>query len=186
MTLFFVDNLVNIVYKDKVFGLKLKGILEKGNIIKRTEFMEEFGKFLKKEKVKSKLFGDNIVIVKNTFYNNRDLYFLENIFLEIGFNKVIYLEIEKLLPDRNATFIEINNSYLIIYLDKTIFVDLEFIKDIPVVIKFFSDLFKDDIILFGTNQYIPKIKIPKINIYYLENYNSYINESLLKVKKYDV
>jgi len=75
---------------------------------------------------------------------------------------------------------------LIIYLDKTIFVDLEFIKDIPVVIKFFSDLFKDDIILFGTNQYIPKIKIPKINIYYLENYNSYINDSLLKVKKYDV
>lgn len=185
MRIFFVDDLLNIIYKDKVFELKLKGTLEKGNVLKRTEFMEEFGKFLKKEKIKSKLFGDNIVIVKNAFYNNRDLYFLENIFLEMGFNKVIFLEIEKLLPDRKATFIEINNNYLILYLDKPILVDLEFIKDIPVVIKYFSTFFKNDIVLFGTNQYIPNIKISNLDIYYLENYNSYIKDSLLKVKKYD-
>lgn len=185
MTLFFVDDVLNVIYKDKALNLKLKDIIFQGNIIDRARFMEEFIKFLKKEKIKSKLFGDNITIVKNVSFNNRDLYFLENAFLELGFAKVEFMDIKSLLPDMSGLFIEVNINDMVIYKDEEVFISLEYIKDIPKVIGYFIKDIKDNIILFGTNKYIPNIKIHDVNLYYLDNFESYITESLLKVKKYD-
>ncbi len=185
MVLFLVDEVLNIIYKGKAFSLKLKDIILEGNIIDRVKFMEEFAKFLKREKVKGKLFGDNITVVKNASYNNRDLYFIESIFLELGFNKVEFMDILSLLPEREGTFIEINNGYMVLYLNSPLLVDLKYIKDIPRVLNYFKEYFKGDVILFGTNQNIPSVMQPNINLYYLENFNSYITDSLLKVKKCD-
>lgn len=185
MTLFFVDDVLNVIYKDKALNLKLKDIIFQGNINDRTRFMEEFIKFLKREKIKSKLFGDNITIVKNVSFNNRDLYFLENTFLELGFSKLEFMDIKSLLPDMPGLFIEINNNDMVIYKEDGLFISLKYIKDIPKVINYFAGDTKSDIVLFGTNKYIPDIKIKDIHLYYLDNYNNYITESLLKVKKYD-
>lgn len=186
MILYFVDDILNIINNKKIISIKMKDIIYQGSILKRNLFIEEFNKTIKKEKIKSKLFGDKVKIVKNIFYNNRDLYYLESLFLELGFIKVEFIDVLEMLPDRDATFIEINKDYMIIYLEKCLFVDLNLINDIPRVLKYFKSEFKEDVILFGTNALISKIQVPELNIYYLENSDSYICDSLLKVKKYGV
>jgi len=155
-------------------------------IIDKQKFMEEFITIIKKYKIKSKIFSNNITLVKNAFYNNRDLYYLESIFVELGFLKVNYVNINELLPNDSVTYIEINNSYIVIYLNKCVYLDLDIFKDIPKILNYFNDLYLDNIVLFGKNKNIPNIKLNDKLIYYLENYNSYITDSLLKVKKYDI
>ncbi len=184
--LFLVEDILNIIYNNKSIEVVLKDILYQGNIIDRAKFMEEFIKVLKKEKIKGKLFGDDVYIVLNSYYTVRDKYFLESVFLELGFLKVIWIPIKDVLPDEAAIYIEINNSYMVINLDKGLFIDLNYFKDIPKILMQFLDGDKSDIVLFGKNKNIPFIKLKNKNIYYFENYLHYITESLLKVKKYGV
>ena len=186
IVIYFVDDMLNIVYNNRVININLKNILNKGIIIHKQKFMEEFISILKREKIKGKLFGDTITIVKNNFYNDRDLFYLESIFTELGFLKVNFLDINELLPDDSATYIEINNSYICIYLDKCVYLDLDLFKDIPKILDYFNDSYHENIILFGLNKNIPNINIKNKYVYYLQNYNNYITESLLKVKKYGV
>lgn len=75
MTLFFVDDFLNIVYKDRVIQNKLKDIISKGYIVDRSRFVEEFLKIIKKEKIKGKLFGDNINIVCNSYFSSSYIFF---------------------------------------------------------------------------------------------------------------
>lgn len=183
---FLVDNILNIVYNSKVINIKMDGILYKGRIVDRLKFMEEFNKILKKEKIKTRLFGDNIYVVKNMYFREMDIFYLDNIFMEMGFNKVIYVDIRKLMPDMNATFIEINDTYMVIDKDEGLFLDLDFFKDIPKIINYLQEYIEGDIVLFGVNKIIPKLRIEGINLYYLDDYAGYITNCLLKVKKYGV
>lgn len=186
IALFFVDDILNIIYNNKKLKIVLKNIICQGYIVDRLKFMEEFIKILKKEKIKGHLLGDDIYIVCNSYYKASDKYYLDNIFSELGFLKVIWLPITDLLPDQKATYIEINNSYMVVNFDKGLFLDFNYFNDIPTVLSLFQDKFKDDIVLFGCNKNIPFIKIKNKNVYYFENYKDYITESLLKVKKYGV
>lgn len=183
---FIVDDVLNIVYNYKVINKKMPDIINKGYILDRETFMKEFENTLKKEKVKSKFLGNNITIVKDAFYNSYDLYYFESLFHDLGFLKVNFLNIDLLFSNEDATFIEVNNSYMVLNLDKGIYLDLEYFNDIPKIIDYFSPFLKDSIILFGLNNYIPKIHIKNKKVYYYDNYQNYISESLLKVKKYGV
>ena len=89
-----------------------------------------------------------------------------------------------MLPESNATYIEINEEYMVINLDKGVYLDLEYFKDIPQILEYFKAYFKEDVVLFGTNKNIAQIKMKNKFLYHLENSATYINESLLKVKKY--
>ena len=184
MTLFFVDDFLNIVYKDRVIQNKLKDIISKGYIVDRSRFVEEFLKIIKKEKIKVKLFGDNINIVCNSYFSSSYIFFLETIFLDFGFIHVNFVDIKDLLPESNATYIEINEEYMVINLDKGVYLDLEYFKDIPQILEYFKAYFKEDVVLFGTNKNIAQIKMKNKFLYHLENSATYINDSLLKVKKY--
>ena len=53
MLVYVVDNIINVIYKKQVYTGKFKSI-NKGYIINKDEFMNEFLKFLKKEKIKGK------------------------------------------------------------------------------------------------------------------------------------
>ncbi|MDE5539476.1 MAG: hypothetical protein K2J20_03210, partial [Bacilli bacterium] len=70
--------------------------------------------------------------------------------------------------------------------NKGIMLDLDYFKDIPYVLNYFQSYYKEDIILFGKNKNIPNIKVKDKNVYYFENYQDCITDSLLKVNKYDV
>ncbi len=183
MIIYIVEDTLYCAYRGKLISVVLKSCILKGFIINKEVFMHEFSVMLKKEKIRNKLFGDNITFVDNGYFSVGDLFFIENIFLDMGFIKVDFLNIRELLPEAKATYIEINNSYLVLYLDKTLYLDLSYFNDIPKVLSLFKSYFDKDIALFGVNKCIPKVYINDVDIYYIENYKDYIAQSLLKVKK---
>ncbi len=145
--------------------------------------MEDLIYILKKEKIKNKLFGDKIYIVKDAYFMESDLYYLENIFIDLGFIKVVFLDIEDYFMD-DYTYVGIFKDYMIFYLNKPVILDLYYFKDFPKLIDYFIDYYKKYVILFGSNNNIPNISSNRIGVYYVDNYQNYIPDSLLKVKKY--
>lgn len=183
MIIYIVEGTLHIVYKEKIISTVLKNCIQKGYIFDKEVFIQEFNKIIKKEKIKSKLFGDNITIVNNGYFKVSDLFFLESIFNDLGFIKIEFLNITELLPVMDAIFVEVNNNYLVIYLSDVLYLDMKYFKDIPKIINILSSFFDKDIAFFGLNKCIPSISVNGVNIYYLENYDKYITQSLPKVKK---
>lgn len=178
-TCFFLDNTLYIIYNNQEIHSKLPNIIAAGMIINKELFLEEFLKIAHQAKLKNKLFGEDITLIKNSYYTNRDLYLLENIFLELGYLKVHFKSIKDFFKEENATFIEINQDYLVIHLDNGIILDLKYFNDIPKTLNLFKNYFSKNLILFGTNPLIPTLKIPNFNIYYFENYSTFIVDNLI-------
>lgn len=182
LIVYFCDNTVNVIHNTGVIKKELESICQ-GLVVDRIKFIESFMKILKDAKIKTKLFGDKIYIVKDVYFNERDQFYLENVFLELGFVQVHFLDIKDLF-ENDYTYIGIFKDYVVFYLDKPIFLDLYYFKDFPKLINYFQEYYKSYIVLFGTNQNIPNINEFSVNIYYIDNYKNFIVNSLLKVKKY--
>ncbi len=183
LIVYFCDDLINIVYNKEVIVKKFKS-LEDGFIKDRSLFMEEFLEMLKTEKIKSKLFGEQIYVVREPYFYNAHIYFLDNLFMDIGFIKVKYLNIKDLFLDY-GTYIGIFKNYMIMYLERPIVLDLKYFGKLEDNINYFKDYLQDSVILFGSNELIKDIKSDLVMIYFIDNYQNYITQSLLKVKKYD-
>ena len=89
LIVYFCDNTVSIIYNTRVISQKSDSIYQ-GLVVDRIKFIVSFMQILKKEKIKTKLFGDKIYIVKDAYFNQRDQFYLENIFLELGFVQVLF------------------------------------------------------------------------------------------------
>ena len=183
MIVYIVESSFHCVYKNRIISVDLKNCIQKGYIVNKEVFMQEFNKMLKKEKIKTKLFGDNITFVNNGYFSIGDLFFLESIFNDLGFIKVDFLDIRDLFPDMNVIFVEVNESYIIIYLKDILYLDLTYFKDIPAILNSLKSFFDKDIAFFFLYKSIPNIHIKSVYSYYIENYKNYITQSLLKVKK---
>ena len=183
LIVYFCDNMIQIVYNGKVIEKKLDSIYQ-GLVIDRTSFMENFLSILKKEKIRSKLFGDKIYVVQDVYFKASDLFFLESIFNDLGFVKVVFVDIKEFFNEE-YTYIGIFNHYIVFYLEKPVFLDLFYFKDFSKLIEYFHEYYQPYVLLFGTNENISKIHSNLVNIYYIDQFQSYIAESLLKVKKYD-
>lgn len=184
LVVYFYDNVVSIVYKDRVIKQELDSISE-GLVVNRTSFMESFVSIIKKEKIKSKLFGDKIYVVKDAYFRSSDLFYLESMFMEMGFIKVIFKNIEELFYE-GYTYIGVFQDYVVFYLDKPAIFDLTYFKDLSKLLAYFKSYYQEYVVLFGTNPDIPKISSNLINLYYIDHYQDYITQSLLKVNKCDV
>lgn len=182
LIVYFCDNCLHLIYNKKVIVKSLDSI-NQGLVVDRTSFMDSFLSILKKEKIKSKLFGDKIYVVKDVYFNNRDVYFLDNMFMELGFIKVVYLDIRDFF-ETDYSYIGIFKDYIVFYLDSPIILSLEYFNDFPKLIDYFKDYYKKYIVLFGSNTNIPLIHSNLVSIYYIDQFQSYITKSLLKVKKY--
>lgn len=184
LILYFVDDTLEIVYNGKVIKEKLKNAINNGMIYDKERFAMEFVKIMKKEKVKIRLFGGSITIAKEPFYHPSYLFYLERVLEDIGFTTISYIDIQDLFV-KDGIYIEVNNNYMIIYSDKAILIDISVFKDIPNTIEHILGLHDQNILLFGKNKNIPSVKLQNNAVYYFENYNNFITQSLLKVKKYD-
>lgn len=184
LVVYFCDNVVHIVYNGKVISKKLDSV-SRGLVVDRTSFMESFLEILKKEKIRSKLFGDKVYIVKDVYFQPSDLFYLENIFTDLGFIKVVFLDIRNYFND-DYTYIGVFQNYMVFYLDNPVLLDLYYCKDFPKLIEYFKDYYQNFVLLFGSNKNIPNIHSNKVNVYYIDDFQDYIVKSLLKVKKYDV
>ena len=165
MIIYLCDDELFIIDKKRIINNKLNSIC-KGLIVNKEMFINEFLKIVKKEKIKLKLLNNSIKIVNNTYFHSSDLFYIENIFNELGFEKIEFLDIKELLSD-DVTYLEINNTYL----------------DIPRILDYFAKILKNKIILFGQNKIIPLIKVNNKEVFYIDNYQKFIPESLLKVEK---
>lgn len=182
MIIYIVEDILHCVYKGRLISITLKNCIQKGYVMNKDNFIQEFNKMIKKEKIKTKLFGDNITFVNNGYFSKGDLFFIHNIFSELGFVKIDFLNIKEILPLMDVIYVEVNNTYMVIYLDKILYLDLSYFKDIPSIIYILKPFLNKDIAFLGLNKCIPNIHIKNICSYYIENYNIYITQSLLKVK----
>ncbi len=183
LIVYFCDDYIHIVNHHQVIHKRLDCI-QKGLVVDRTKFMESFLAILKKEKVKSKLFGDTICVVKDVFFRASDLFYLESIFSELGFIKVVFMDIQELFCE-GYTYIGIFQDYIVFYLKQPLILDLSYVSDILKLIEYLKDYYLEYVVLFGTYSDIPKFQSNKIPLYYIDNYTNYITDSLLKVKKCD-
>ena len=175
MIIYFVDKTINVINNQKTINEEFKS-LDKGIIEDKDLFLIEFKDLIKKNKIRSKLLNDNIKII-NTYYNKRDLFYLESIFTELGFYKVEFEDIRKLFTYIDATYIEINNTYATIYLNNKMIIDIKYALDI---INIFKNELKENIVLFGTNKLISDIKMKNKNIYFLDDCNDFIIKKFIK------
>ncbi len=182
LMVYFCDDTLSVLYQDRIIKKNFKSI-EKGQVIDAKGFMDSFLELLKKEKIKSKLFGDKIYVVKDAYHNVRDLFFLENLFTQLGFVKVIFFDIKKLFRD-DYTYIGVYQDYIVFYLDDPVVLTLNYFKDIPKMIDYFKGYYHGYVLLFGSNENIPNIQSNLVNLYYIDDFQNYVTQSLPKVKKY--
>ena len=183
LVVYFYDDIVTVLYHDKVISKKIDSV-KQGLVVDRARFIESFLSILKKEKIKSTLFGAKVYLVQDVSFNQRDLFFLESMFADMGFIKVLYFDIRELFME-DYTYIGIFQDYMIFYLDRPVWIDLYYFKDFPKLIDYFCEFYQKYVVLFGSNENIPKIQSQLVNIYYIDNAKNYITQSLLKVKKCD-
>lgn len=182
LIVYLVSNRLVVIYNKKVFEKEIPHVIQKGLIQDKDRFSEEFVKLLKENKIKNKLLGEDIYVLKNTYYTKADLYFLENIFEKLGYLKVKYIDITEFFKENDGIYVEINNDYLVINLDKGILVDLTYFKNIESVLSFLIDYSKV-IILFGENKKLKDIQIDNLQIYYIDRSKDYIKDLLISYKK---
>ena len=180
MVIYFVDNLINVVYQKRIIT-KMFHSINKGIIDNKDLFLEEFLKLIKKEKIKLKIMGDKLEII-NTFYNSRDRLFLETIFSELGFVNISFVPILDYLPIIDGTYLEINQSYFVLYLDNNLKFDFNIFYDLPKIINYFTNKIADNIILFGNNNDIKDVNFKTKNVYYLDDAKNIVLKNLLKLK----
>lgn len=176
MILYIIDDIVNLIYKKRVIKEKFKSV-SKGYITNKEKFMEEFLNLVNKEKIKNKFLGNKIEIIDNSYFKFSDKYLIENIFIELGFIKIVFKNIKDYF-NKNRTYIEINNTYMVINLDMGIYLDLEYFK-VEEVIKYFENVVDNDLILFGVNGKIANLDFNSRRVYYLQNKENYIIDCLL-------
>lgn len=186
MIVYIQEDTLHFIYKCKLVSVKCSNCLQEGYIVNKEIFMQEFSKVIKRIKIKNKLFGDNITVINNGYFTVGDLFFIENIFSELGFIKIYFKSIRDLLDRDNVTYVEINNNYIVLYLDKVIYLSIKYFKDIPKILNFLKEFLNKNIVLFGLNKCIPEMSNKNVYIYYMENFKDYITQSLLKVENNEV
>jgi len=179
---YLVSNRVIVVYNKRIITKDLFKIVDKGLIKDKEKFSEEFMRLLKDNKIKNKLLGEDIWVLKNTYYTEGELFFIQSIFERLGYLKVRFIDIKDFFKEKNSIYIEINNDYLVINMDRGILVDLEFFKDIKSILKMIES--DKPIILFGDNEKLLDIIEEKSEIYYIDNTKNYIADALLDYKFY--
>lgn len=184
LIVYFCDNVIRIIYNGKVIDKKLDCV-KWGRVVERTKFIDSFLEILKKEKIKSKLFGDKIYLVKDVYLQPSDLFYLESIFTDLGFVKVQFLDIKDYF-NNDYTYVGVFQDYIVFYLDKPVVLDLYYFKDLPKLIEYFKNFYGKYVVLFGTNKNVSSVHSNSVNIYYIDDFYDYIVKSLLKVKKYGV
>lgn len=183
ITVYLVDNTLELIYQNKLNSYKLTNIINQGRIIDADKFKEEFTNILKKLKIKSGLFGDKITCIQESFYTHADIFYLNHIFEDLGFIKVEHLDIKNFFL-QNYIYVEINQDYAVINLEDAIFINLQLLPDIMPILNILQ--IKENIILFGKNKVIPNLQNKDLNIYYLDNYVNFISDTIIKYNQESV
>ncbi len=161
--LFFLD-----IAKDKIYKEKFKSLKE-DNIVNSAKFINEFSKFLKKNHIKTTLFGENISFIKNKQINPVILEKYEEILKEY-FHKIEYINLEELLRiDKDMAYLHITKNYIDYY-----FMKKNQINSLRIDLEIFNQQLNKAIHHSITTIYKPK----KMMVFGNQDNNSQIAESI--------
>ena len=121
ITLQFIENGLIILQKEKLNKYKLESI-NNYTVINKDLFIEEITNIIDINKINNKLLTDNIKIIIDQTNNKLYLSNLKEIFKELSFNKIEFINIVDILkPKDHELIIDISyNSIKIIYKDTII------------------------------------------------------------------
>lgn len=175
ITLQFIENGLIILNQDKLNKYKLKSI-NKYYIINKEQFIEEMSKIIDINKINNKILTDNINIIIDQTYSNLYLSNLKEIFKELSFNKIEFINIIDILkPKDEELIIDIShNSIKIIYKDTIIQSNIYYSKYKSILSIYLKNILKiyniKYLYIYGTypftNKFIEELeKICKIKTY---------------------
>lgn len=161
-TIQFVQNGILFINKRDLIFKKLNSV-DNYKIINKSQFIEEFSVIINKYKFNNKFLTDNMNIIVDKSFNDFEKEIISNIFKELSFNKIDFIDLTSLLKIKNTEIIlDISKNYLKIYLNNQIIeTKVYFSKYTPIIILYLKSLiYKNNIKtikIFGN--YINKEKI---------------------------
>lgn len=175
VTLQFIENGLIILNKEKLNKYKLKSV-NNYQVINKEQFIEELTNIIDINKINNKILTDNIKIIIDQTYSNLYLSNLKEIFKELSFNKIEYINIIDILkPKEQELIIDISyNSIKIIYKDTIIQSNIYYSKYKSILSIYLKNILKTYNIkylyIYGnypfTNKFIEDLeKICKIKTY---------------------
>ena len=175
ITLQFIENGLIILQKEKLNKYKLESI-NNYTVINKDLFIEEITNIIDINKINNKLLTDNIKIIIDQTNNKLYLSNLKEIFKELSFNKIEFINIVDILkPKDHELIIDISyNSIKIIYKDTIIQSNIYYSKYKSILSIYLKSILKiyniKYLYIYGnyqfTNKFIEDIeKICKIKTY---------------------
>ncbi len=175
ITLQFIENGLIILQKEKLSKYKLESV-NNYTVINKDLFIEEITNIIDINKINNKLLTDNIKIIIDQTNNKLYLSNLKEIFKELSFNKIEFINIVDILkPKDHELIIDISyNSIKIIYKDTIIQSNIYYSKYKSILSIYLKSILKiyniKYLYIYGnyqfTNKFIEDIeKICKIKTY---------------------
>lgn len=161
-TIQFVQNGILFINKRDLIFKKLNSV-DNYKIINKSQFIEEFSVIINKYKFNNKFLTDNMNIIVDKSFNEFEKEIISNIFKELSFNKIDFIDLTSLLKIKNTEIIlDISKNYLKIYFNNQIIENkIYFSKYTPIIILYLKSLILKNNIktikIFGN--YINKEKI---------------------------
>lgn len=120
ITLQITQNGILIPLKEKIKYHKFYSI-DNYKVINKNLFLEEFNEISSKYKINNKFLTDNIKIIIDNTYNEIDKNSIINIFKELSFNTIEFINITDIFKlKNNELLVDISTNYLKIYLNNQI------------------------------------------------------------------
>jgi len=191
--MYIVDNSVILWSNyEMIFKSSFKKAVLNGKISRPTDFTKSLEKLIKKHKLNSGLFNNNLIVLVEPNYTEANIETLKNCLDKLSFNKVKIINITNICRlKKNTIWLLTNESYMyIIYLDykskaQNIFVDYRlFNNNLLTLIKHLSTIFKKKrIILLGNNSKIEELastieQITNNKTYYIDDSLKYIFKNI--------
>ena len=115
ITLQFIQNGILLLNNNDIQEYKLKSV-DNYKIINKDQFISETTQVLKDSKINNSLLTDNINIIVDNTYSIIEKDNITNIFTELSFNKITYLELTKLFNlKKQELLIDLSTNNIKIY-----------------------------------------------------------------------
>ena len=181
----YLDDYINFWNKklNKILVIKpYKNTLLNGHIIDRDKFIKRFNKIIIDNKLNKNIFNNTITIIINSSYTKEDKRIITEIFEELNYKQIKYInELNYLTINKNNLIINYNDTYFYFYyLNNKGNIDMLMLPNNSITNVFFIEyiklLKKNNIYLFGKSFYniTKKLNQEKINYYFYEESNNLI------------
>lgn len=115
ITIQFIQNGIMLLKDNKIIEYQLSGV-DNYKIINKDKFIQQISKILKKSQINNSFLTDNINIIIDNTYSVLEKENITNIFIELSFNKITFIDLTKLFNlKKHELLIDISTNNIKIY-----------------------------------------------------------------------